>query len=113
MTKRSSAKDPARNVWLQLGFPDAEEHYLKAELVLRLSNAIKSLGMTQRVAARRIGATQPELSKILGGKFTEVSLERLMRFLTTLGFHIEITIAPATTSTAGDVTIKDARCKAA
>jgi hypothetical protein len=36
MTKTPAAKDPTRNVWLQLGFPDAEEHFLKAELVLRL-----------------------------------------------------------------------------
>jgi hypothetical protein len=42
MTKIPAAKDPMRNVWLQLGFPDAEEHYLKAELVLRLDKAIKS-----------------------------------------------------------------------
>ena len=84
MTKTPAAKDPTRNVWLQLGFPDAEEHFLKAELVLRLDKAINSLGLTQRAAARRIGTTQPELSKILGGKFTEVSLERLMRFLTAL-----------------------------
>ena len=77
MTKTPAAKDPTRNVWLQLGFPDAEEHYLKAELVLRLDKAITSLGLTQRAAARRIGTTQPELSKILGGKFSEVSLERL------------------------------------
>ena len=35
-------------------------------------------------------ATQPELSKVLRGKFTEVSLERLMHFLTALGYHIEI-----------------------
>jgi predicted XRE-type DNA-binding protein len=82
VTKTPAAKDPTRNVWLQLGFPDAEEHFLKAELVLRLHKAINSLGLTQRAAARRIGTTQPELSKILGGKFTEVSLERLMRFLT-------------------------------
>jgi len=87
MTKTPAAKDPTRNVWLQLGFPDAEEHFLKAELVLRLDKAITSLGLTQRAAARRIGATQPELSKILGGKFTEVSLERLMRFLTALGSY--------------------------
>jgi predicted XRE-type DNA-binding protein len=87
MTKISAAKDPTRNVWLQLGFPDAEEQYLKAELVLRLDKAIKSLGLTQRAAARRVGATQPELSKILSGKFSEVSLERLMRFLTALGYQ--------------------------
>jgi len=81
MKRTSAAKDTKRNVWLQLGFPDAEEHYLKAELVLRLDKAIKALRLTQRVAARRIGTTQPELSKILGGKFSEVSFERLLRFL--------------------------------
>ena len=113
MTKRSAAKDPARNVWLQLGFPDAEDHYLKAELVVRLARALRTLGLTQRAAARRIGTTQPELSKILGGKFTEVSLERLMRFLTALGHQIEIKISPARRREAGEVTIKAARRRAA
>src|SRR5262252_5145123 len=106
MTKRPAAKDPSRNVWLQLGFPDAEEHYLKAELVVRLAKTIRTLGLTQRAAARRIGTTQPELSKILGGKFTEVSLERLMRFLTALGHRIEIKIGTAKRNEAGEVTIK-------
>jgi len=113
MTKGPAAKDPTRNVWLQLGFPDAEEQYLKAELVLRLDKAIKSLRLTQRVAAQRVGTTQPELSKILGGKFTEVSLERLMRFLAALGYHIEIRIGAGRANEAGDVTIRDARRTAA
>ncbi len=43
MTKRSPAEDPARNVWLQLGLPGAEEHYLKAELVLRLIGRLRRL----------------------------------------------------------------------
>jgi hypothetical protein len=30
MTKIPATKDPTRNVWLQLGFANAEEHYLKA-----------------------------------------------------------------------------------
>ena len=113
MTKSPAAKDPARNVWLQLGFPDAEEHYLKAELVLRLSKAIKSLGLTQSAAARRIGTTQPELSKVLGGKFSEVSLERLMRFLTALGCRIEIEVGAGRANKPGNVTVKDMRRTAA
>jgi predicted XRE-type DNA-binding protein len=113
MRKLSAAKDASRNVWLQLGLPDAEEHYLKAELVLRLDKANKALGLTQRAAARRIAATQPELSKILGGKFSEVSLERLMRFLIALGHHIEITIDAASRKRPGTVTVRDARRKAA
>jgi predicted XRE-type DNA-binding protein len=113
MKKIAAIKDPAKNVWLQLGFPDPEEHYLKAELVFRLAKAIKSVEMTERAAARQIGATQPELSKILGGKFSEVSLERLMRFLTALGYHIEIKIGAGKANAAGEVTVKDARRRAA
>jgi len=53
------------------------------------------------------------LSKILGGKFTEVSLERLMRFLTAFGYDIEIKIGAGRTSKAGEVTIRDTRRTAA
>jgi predicted XRE-type DNA-binding protein len=113
VTKLSAAKDPKRNVWLQLGLPDAEEHFLKAELVLRLDKTIRALGVTQRAAARRIGTTQPELSKILAGKFSEVSFERLMRFLAALGHDIEITIGKASAKDAGQVTVRDSRQRAA
>jgi predicted XRE-type DNA-binding protein len=111
--KSICGQGPTRNLWLQLGFPDAEQHFLKAELVLRLDKAITSLGLTQRAAARRTGATQPELSKILGGKFSEVSLERLIRFFTALGCHIEIKVGAGQEDKAGDVTIKDVRRSAA
>jgi predicted XRE-type DNA-binding protein len=113
MTRIPAAKDPTRNVWPQLGLPDAEEHYLKAELVFRLDKAIKVLGLTQRAAARRLRTTQPELSKILRGKFSEVSLERLMRFLTALGQRIEIKIGAAKKGEPGEVVIGDIRRRAA
>jgi len=113
MTRIPPAKDPTRNVWLQLGLPDAEEHYLKAELVLRLDKSIKALGLTQRAAARRLRTTQPELSKILRGKFSEVSLERLMRFLAALGHRIEIMVGAAKEGEGGEVVVRDTRRRAA
>ena len=58
-------------------------------------------------------AAQPELSKILGGKFTDISLERLMRFLTAFGYGTEIKIGAGRTSKAGEVTIRDTRRTAA
>jgi hypothetical protein len=61
--KTPAAKDPTRNVWLQLGFPDAEEYYLKAELVFRLDKAIKVLGLTQRAAADAWGPPNPSSQK--------------------------------------------------
>ena len=113
MAKTPAARDATRNVWLQLGFPDAEEHFLKAQLVYRLDKAVKSLGLTQRAAAQRVGATQPELSKILGGKFSEVSFERLLCFLAALGYSIEIKIGARTADNAGEVTVKDGQRAAA
>lgn len=100
-----AAKDPARNVWLALGLPDAEEHYLKAQLVLRLDRTIARLNLTQAQTALRIGATQPELSKILRGKFSEVSLERLMRFLSALGHRIEIKVGTPRKGRKGEVVV--------
>lgn len=113
MTKTPPANDPLRNVWLQLGLADSEEHFLKAELVLRLGRAIKACGLTQRAAARRIGTTQPELSKILRGKFSEASLERLMRFLTQLGCDIDIRIDATAAKKTGKATVTDTRKRAA
>jgi predicted XRE-type DNA-binding protein len=63
------------------------------------------LRLTQRDAARRIGTSQPELSKILGGKFSEVSLERLMRFLSALGHTVEIKVGKPRKGRKGDVTV--------
>ena len=67
MTKTPAAKDPTRNVWLQLGFPDAEEHFLKAELVLRLDKAINSLRLTQR-ARRKIHRSFPRTADALSDR---------------------------------------------
>jgi predicted XRE-type DNA-binding protein len=109
MKKRiPAAKEPARNVWLQLGFADAEEHFLKAQLVLRLDRTIEQRKLTQVEAARAIGTTQPELSKILGGKFSEVSLERLMRFLSALGHRVEIRVGAPRKGKKGEVTVSAA-----
>jgi predicted XRE-type DNA-binding protein len=109
MRKRiPAAKDPARNVWLQLGLADAEEHFLKAQLVLRLDRTIEHMKLTQIEAARAIGTTQPELSKILGGKFSEVSLERLMRFLSALGHRVEIRVGAPRKGKKGEVTVSAA-----
>lgn len=113
MTPPHPARDAARNVWAQIGLPDAQEHYLKAELVLRLMRSIANLGLSQTEAARRLRVTQPELSKILRGKFSEVSLERLLRFLAALGHRVQIKIGAIQAGKAGEVMVEKGRRRAA
>jgi hypothetical protein len=48
-----------------------------------------------------------------GREFTEISLERLMCFLTALGYHIEIKIGAGREKKTGEVTVTDTRRTAA
>ncbi len=50
------------NVFADLGYPDAEEHFAKSQLVLAISNALRARNMTQAEAAVLIGLDQPKVS---------------------------------------------------
>ena len=80
------------NVFADLGFPDADVHLVKAELVSRIDGIVRARGITRTEAARLLGLPQPDVSRLLRGDFREYSLERLFRLLTTLGRDIEIVI---------------------
>jgi predicted XRE-type DNA-binding protein len=82
------------NIFADLGLPNAEEHLLKASLVVQLHRLIKARKLTQVAAAKLIGVKQPDLSNILRGHYHGFSLERLMRMLTAFKQDIEITVRP-------------------
>ena len=80
------------NVFADLGFPDADAHLVKAELVSRIDDIVRDRGLTQIAAARLMGLSQPDVSRLLRGDFREYSLERLLRLLNALGRDIDIVI---------------------
>ena len=82
------------NIFADLGLPNAEEHLLKASVVVQLHRLIKARKLTQTAAAKIAGIKQPDLSNILRGHFQGFSLERLMRMLTAFDQDIEITVRP-------------------
>ena len=81
-----------KNIFADLGYADAETHLLKAKLVNRIQRAITAHALTQVAAAKRMGLSQPDVSRLLNGQFRDVSVERLMRLLTRLGCDVDITI---------------------
>lgn len=85
-------KRGTKNVFADLGFPDPETHLLKAELVTRIQQVIAEQNLTQTAAAKHMGLSQPDVSRLLNGQFRDISLERLMRLLTRLGCDVDITI---------------------
>jgi predicted XRE-type DNA-binding protein len=80
------------NIFADLGYADAETHLLKVKLVTRIQKAITAQKLTQVAAAKRMGLSQPDVSRLLNGQFREISVERLMRLLTRLGCDVDITI---------------------
>jgi predicted XRE-type DNA-binding protein len=82
------------NIFADLELPNAEEHLLKAGLVVRLGQLIKARKLTQTAAAKLLGVKQPDLSNILRGHFRGYSVERLMRMLTAFEQDIDIVVRP-------------------
>lgn len=80
------------NVYADLGFADPTEESLKADLVVRIIDEIEGRRLTQAAAARLLGLSQPDVSKLLRGRTGGYSLERLLAFTRALGGDVEIVV---------------------
>ncbi len=83
------------NVFADLGLENPAEEKLKAELVSGLADEIERRKLSQTAAARLIGLSQPDVSKLLRGRTGGYSLERLFAMTRALGGDVEITIRRA------------------
>ncbi|MTV41358.1 helix-turn-helix domain-containing protein [Duganella radicis] len=75
------------NVYKDLGYPNAEQMLLKADLTHQLQQTINNLGFTKQQAAEKIGMTESWLSDLLDGQFRNIDeatiiqcLERISNF---------------------------------
>ena len=93
------------NVFADLGLPEADAHLVKAELVSRIDDIVRERRLTQTEAARLLGLSQPDVSRLLRGDFREYSLERLFRLLTALGRDIDVVIRPPRSAAGGRLRI--------
>ena len=80
----------------QLGFPDADEMLVKANLVIKIAEILRERGWSQQQAAKVLGLTQPKLSKMLRGQFRGISEMKMMDCLLRLGRAVKIVVGPET-----------------
>ncbi|MDR1461593.1 MAG: helix-turn-helix domain-containing protein [Azoarcus sp.] len=83
------------NVFADLGLPDADKLKIKSGLVIEITRAVRRLGLTQEEAGRRMGISQPKVSAMMRGDFSNLSERKLMTCLSRLGYDIEIKVKPA------------------
>jgi predicted XRE-type DNA-binding protein len=86
------------NVFADLGLPNAGKLKIKTGLVIEIRKAIRQQGLTQQEAATRMGITQPKVSGMMRGDFSNLSERKLMDCLNRLGYDIEIKVTPASDS---------------
>jgi predicted XRE-type DNA-binding protein len=95
MSKKPTVTASSGNVFADLGLPDAAAELVKAQLTFHIAKHIKALGLTQTVAAQRLGVSQPDISRLMKNRSTGFSTDRLLAMLTTLGLDIDIVLRPA------------------
>lgn len=89
-----SVTEGSGNVFADIGLEDAEDLRLKAELTRQLYHRIKALGLTQVQAAKRLGLKQPDVSRLMNGRFTGFSTDRLIALLNALKVDVDIILRP-------------------
>jgi len=82
------------NVFVDLGFADAEERTTKVALAVEINRALGERNLTQARAAQLLGVSQPKVSALKNYRLDGFSVERLMNILTALGRDVRISIGP-------------------
>ncbi len=94
MSRKVKVEVGGRNIFADLGLPDADTHFLKAQIVAEIYRLTHERKLTQADAGQLMGITQPEVSRMFKGNFREYSIERLMAFLTSFDRDVEIVVKP-------------------
>lgn len=101
----SDASAGSGNVYEDLGFADASEMLVKAQLAHQISAAIKRRRLTQQDAAEIIGMPQPKLSALLRGQFRGISQAKMIGCLNRLGHDVDIVVRKRGRRTVGQTQV--------
>lgn len=80
------------NLFADLGLDQPDELLAKAKLLVQVSGLIKKSGLSQNEVAKKLGITQPMVSKLVSGRLSEFGTESLLHYLSILGCEVEIRI---------------------
>ena len=77
--KQVEVYESSGNLFADLGLPDADTHFLKAQIVAELYSLTRERKLTQARAGALMGVSQPEVSRLFKGNFREYSVDRPVR----------------------------------
>lgn len=92
MIKGEDYEESSGNVFEDLEFENSEQELLKARLSYCVHKAIAEKNLTQVQAAKLMGVSQPDVSKLKHGQYYRFTAERLFNFLNSLDYDVDIRI---------------------
>lgn len=84
----------SRNVFEDLGFPNAEEMLIKVKLAFEINSLLTERKLKQSDSAKLLETSQAKISLLSKGRLKGFSLEKLMHYLLKLDRDVKITIKP-------------------
>lgn len=88
--KQTTFQRSCGNVFADLELPDADALSTKARLGMVIAEIVEAGKLTQKEVAKKLEIAQPKVSALLNHKLAGFSVERLMSFVTALGYDVEI-----------------------
>ena len=90
-------KTGSGNIFIDLGFSEEEaaELSIKACLFRKLQQILHESKLSQADLAKQLGVKQPHVSKLLNGKMSGFSTERIAKYLLRLNYDICLDAYPA------------------
>lgn len=82
------------NIFEDLGFEpqEAQNLQLRSQTMIALTKWFEASGLTQAMAAKTLGITQPRLNQLIKGKIEVFSLDALVNMAAKAGMHVGLTI---------------------
>ena len=96
--KKTKSDDNVRgsgDVFADLGFADAPLMRMKARIANEIVRSLDRRGLSLRAAAKEVGASAADLSRIRNADLDRFTLDRLVRIAEQLGCRVEIKVRKA------------------
>ena len=82
------------SVWdaIEPAHAEASNMKARAEMMIAIREEVAGWNVTQSVAAKRLGLTQPRMNDLLRGRINKFSLDALMNLATRAGLAVRVEI---------------------
>ena len=72
---------------------EAASMKVRAQMMIAIQQTVDDWGVTQAVAAKRLGLTQPRMSDLLRGRISKFSLDSLMNLASQAGLAVRVRVS--------------------